>query len=136
MSDESWLKHEESSFADVVRFSSRVENKDDIKRFIRILTEAAAREHNTFVPASPLLTALAPLHNYALLCNANQQESGSNEQLVSDDVFVSSAPHWPQVSAFLKNHPNFFASYEHFFPNISESGAAVETATIVLLAGK
>jgi hypothetical protein len=136
MSDESSFKYEESSFTDVVNFSSRVENKDDTKRFIRILTEAAAREQSAFVPASPLLTALAPLDDHAVFCSASQQESRSNDQRVSDDVSASSVPHWPQVSAFLKNHPNFLASYEHFFPNISESGAAVETATIVLLAGK
>jgi hypothetical protein len=106
--------------APAIALDTLASRTSDIRLFCSVLSQsAAAHKSHAFSSATPLHAALTR-------CAGLSPHPSHPPPAV---------PHWDFVSGVLKNHPNLALTYEHFFPNISESGTSVETATIVLLLG-
>jgi hypothetical protein len=110
-------------------------SKDDIRCFVHLLAaSAAARATCCDAISAELSTSIMQLDHE--LWRTKQCDVEGDQQADVEAAYSSDVPHWQQISRFLKSNPRFAAAYEHFFPNISESGACVETTLVMLLIGK
>jgi hypothetical protein len=77
--------------------------------------------------------AIAELRSDVLLYDSIHSDASSPQRAAPDGL--PHCLHWNWVSSLLIRHPALSSVYEHLFPNISESGAAVESVLIVLSLG-
>lgn len=112
-----------------------IKSAGDMRCFVHLLAaSASARAASGCTLAAELDTSITQLDSE--LWRAKHSEAEVHEPTNIESEHSSGIPHWEQVGWLLRRNPTFAAAYEHFFPNISESGAPIETIIIMLLIGK